>query len=145
MRLFHKKKKNTLTVLIVFIGVVIGAFLIGYLLAKPKDTVQYSKTCEVDSCVQLTANGAKPNELSVKLGSTVQFNSADGKVHKLSLGEGGEEHAHTGSFQSGEIKADEGWRATFSKPGTYFFHDHYNPDINVLVIAYKPDSDTKIR
>lgn len=89
-----------------------------------------------DICVNLLQNEASPNTLAVTNGSYVQFNSADGKAHSLSLGAGGDEHSHEGKFSSGEFKSDEAWRVQFTKDGTYTFHDHLNPKINVAVVVY---------
>ncbi|MDQ3123618.1 MAG: hypothetical protein M3Q14_02965 [bacterium] len=50
-------------------------------------------------------------------------------------------HDHAESdYSSGTFQADEGWKVTFSKPGTYFFHDHFNPDLNILVVVYQPSA-----
>ncbi|MES2971364.1 MAG: hypothetical protein V4702_03525 [Patescibacteria group bacterium] len=89
-------------------------------------------------CVALRAEKADPDTITVKAGEFVQFNSADGKTHRLSLGKGGEDHDHSGPFNSGDFKADEAWRVQFKEPGTFSFHDHYNPDINILVVVYNP-------
>lgn len=100
-------------------------------------------------CVALTPEGMKPDELAVKVGEFVQFNSADGKRHNISLGEGagGAEdsghaahkgkHEHTSGYASGDFEADEAWRVQFREPGTYYLHDHYNPKLNILVIVYE--------
>ncbi|MEO5498991.1 MAG: hypothetical protein ABIR46_00660 [Candidatus Saccharimonadales bacterium] len=97
-----------------------------------------------DTCVALGIDGAAPNSIAVALNSYVQFNSADGKSHNLSLGEGGEEHEHTGKFNSGVFKADEGWRVQFKDEGTFIFHDHFNPKINVVVVVYEPGKEYKV-
>lgn len=88
--------------------------------------------------VDLTSAKAIPDTITVPVGQAVQFNTKDGKKHNISLGEGGEEHEHTGKYSSGDFGKDEAWRVTFTEPGTFTFHDHYNPDINILVVAYKP-------
>lgn len=100
-------------------------------------------------CVALTPQGMEPNELAVKTGDYVQFNSADGKKHNISLGEGagGTEdpdhsphagkHEHRASLSSGDFAADEAWRIQFKEPGTFELHDHYNPDLNILIIVYE--------
>lgn len=90
--------------------------------------------------VKLGPNKAMPDTITVKVGETVQFNSADGKKHDISIGQGGHEHEHTSAYQSGEFGADEAWRVQFKEPGTYSFHDHYNPEINILVVAYEPST-----
>ena len=58
--------------------------------------------------------------------------------------EGGEEHVHEGKFSSGEFKADEAWRVQFNDAGTFFFHDHLNPKLNILVVVYTPGANYKI-
>lgn len=46
-------------------------------------------------------------------------------------------HDHTEGFSSGLFGPDEAWRATFKEPGTYFLHDHANPEVNILVVVYE--------
>lgn len=130
-----KNKGILIGVVLAVIG--LSAFFIGFSVSNKQTLSQKpAETCEVERCIALTGSGANPDEVSVKIGSTIQFNSADGNSHSLSLGAGGEKHSHNGPFNSGEFKADEAWRATFDEPGTFLFHDHDNPDINVLVVAY---------
>lgn len=95
-------------------------------------------------CIYLYETKASPDTIAVKLGSYLQFNSADGKPHSLSLGKGGDEHNHRGKFNSGEFSSDEGWRVQFNEEGSFFFHDHLNPKINVLVVVYTPGKQYKI-
>jgi plastocyanin len=137
------KSKWFLPAVVLLLGVIsFGAF---YAMATQKNP-EYSKSqnCETEFCVALKSNGADPRELSVPVGSFVQFNSADNKTHNLSLGEGGDEHDHSGPFYSGEFGGDEAWKVQFKEDGSYFFHDHMNPDINVLVVVYTPGKDYKI-
>ena len=46
-------------------------------------------------------------------------------------------HDHTDGFSSGLFGPDEAWKATFQEPGTYFLHDHTNPEVNILVVVYE--------
>lgn len=94
-------------------------------------------SCNVAACVALQSDKASPDTLTLKAGESAQFNSADGKTHQLSLGLGGEKHDHAGPYNSGEFKSDEAWRVQFKEPGTYKFHDHFNPKVNILVVVYK--------
>lgn len=101
-------------------------------------------------CVNIEHDQINPNELAVKVGEFVQFNSKDGRVHNLALGNGtghhgdsGHEddpvnnsHEHLGSLQSGEFGADEAWRVQFTDPGTFIIHDHNNPELSILVVVY---------
>lgn len=108
------------------------------------DTKSASQDDCKDTCVALRKDGANPNSIAVALDSYVQFNSADGKSHNLSIGKGGDEHEHTGKYYSGEFQADEAWRVQFKEEGTYTFHDHLNPKINIVVIVYQPGKDYKV-
>ena len=106
-------------------------------------------------CVALRSDGMDPSELAVKVGQFVQFNSADGKSHNISQGKGADEgsaanhedtdtdhgahdspHDHVGEYASGDFGADEAWRVQFNQIGTFRLHDHYNPDLNILVVVY---------
>lgn len=90
--------------------------------------------------IMLKDNKATPNTVTIKVGETVQFNTADGLTHEMGLGEGGDHHEHLGTYSSGDFGAGQAWRVQFKEPGTYTFHDHYHPEINVLVVAYKPSN-----
>lgn len=46
-------------------------------------------------------------------------------------------HDHTDGFSSRLFGPDEAWKATFQEPGTYFLHDHANPEVNILVVVYE--------
>jgi plastocyanin len=133
---------------LVTIGVLVFGFVASFatasLLAQPS-TIQASTTCN-GSCVAITRTGMVPNELAIKAGTFVQFNSADGSSHNIAHGEGGgdthghashgEGHEHIGGVLSGEFGADEAWRVQFNTPGTYQLHDHNYPEKNILVVVY---------
>lgn len=141
-----KRQKVFLPVLAVFI--ILLSFGAAYTVTaknnKSQNQVATDPSCS-DICVDLYQDKASPNTLAVAVGSYVQFNSKDGKAHELSLGGGGGEHEHKGDFQSGEFKADEGWRVQFKEEGTFTFHDHYNPNVNIVVVVYTPGKDYKVR
>lgn len=162
-------KKLFLPLLIVA-GVMGASFSATYVLAQPKQSEQshavaehaetkakpehgHSATTPADittsqslankqpsKTVDLHSDKASPEQVTIIVGEVLQFNARDGKTHRIALGEGGEEHDHTSSSNSGDFQADEGWRVQFDKPGTYYFHDHLNPNINVLVVAYQPSN-----
>ena len=118
--------------------------LVGFVIARQvgSDRASISATaeCPVDVCVALQSEAAVPDTVAINVGQSIQFNSADGQTHSLSQGLGGEEHSHTGPYSSGDFAGDEAWRVQFKQPGTFKFHDHYNPDVNILVVAYEPDA-----
>lgn len=107
-------------------------------LVKRNDGPATGAVAQADFYIDLESGRANPDTITAPLGKTGQFNSKDGKEHNISVG-GGEEHEHTGSFQSGVFGKDEAWRATFNKAGTYL-HDHNNPNINILIVVYQPSS-----
>lgn len=130
-------------------GLALSAMIFGFMAvstitgARPEQT---SAACD-GICVSIGPDGMQPEELAVKTGEFVQFNTADGKKHNLSLGDGQEAkshghdsraHDHDEGFESGEFGAGEAWRAQFKKPGTYLIHDHNNPTNRILIVVYTP-------
>lgn len=128
----------------IFFGAV-GFTVIWQLSSNRRAQQTRSRSCSVAMCVSLKPNEADPDTITVKVGDVVQFNSADGKAHSLSTGLGGAAHEHTGPYSSGEFKADEAWRVKFKEAGTFKFHDHNNPKINILVVAYQQGGDHTIK
>lgn len=144
MKTFQQAEKKLLFPLVIFALAAVVGFGTIYALRTSKgkpSTVQSNCTGQ---CIALFETRASPDTIAVKLGSYLQFNSADGKSHSLSLGKGGGEHSHRGKFNSGKFSGDEGWRVQFNQEGSFFFHDHLNPKINVLVVAYTPGKQYKI-
>lgn len=121
----------------------IVGFSVSFATAYNKSDQNSNASC-AGTCVSLLKDKALPNTIAITKGSFVQFNSADGNSHSLSLGGGGEEHAHTGKFSSGEFKKDEAWRVQFTEDGTYTFHDHYNPKTNIVVVVYTAGKQYKV-
>lgn len=135
--------KNTLISLAI-VGIVAGVASFSVIRGLGNDKIA-ATNCE-SICVSLKSDGMFPNELAVKTGQIVQFNSADGEHHNISEGDGahgsghghGEDktHEHVGDYLSGEFGPDEAWRVQFNKAGTYKLHDHYNPKQSILVVVY---------
>lgn len=139
-----RKLTNLQLIALTLIAALLSFSLVYVMASRNNDTQTVNSTeCE-GTCVALTKDGASPNTIAVAMGSYVQFNSADGKSHNLSIGKGGHEHEHTGKFYSGEFLADEGWRVQFNDEGTFAFHDHFNPKINVVVVVYTPGKEYKV-
>lgn len=138
--------KNKFVVLVMMLGVVgglTGFAVISNLTDKSSGQTLSLADCQ-GTCVSLTKGGIKPDEVTVKVGEYVQFNTADGQMHNLALGDGtGGEHGHdaalhdhNSTFISGDFGPGEAWRVQFKDAGTYTFHDHYNPNHRILVVAY---------
>lgn len=141
----HLLRSFTKAQIAIFAAALFISFGIAYAVTtRDKDVVNALQAPCKDTCVALTENGASPNSIAIATGSYVQFNSADGKSHNLSIGEGGHEHEHTGKFYSGEFQADEAWRVQFNDEGTFKFHDHFNPNINVIVVVYTPGKEYRV-
>ncbi len=98
--------------------------------------------------VALTDKGADPADLLITVGEYVEFDSKDGKVHDIAIGAGdgdGEHHDHTATgLESGDFKADEGYRVQFNKIGSYYFHDHRRPSLTISVAVYQPSASSSI-
>lgn len=134
--------KSTPALIAFFVILTLGAFAASYTINNSPKAAAGS-VC-TGNCVALNKDKAVPDTLTITPGEYVQFNSADGRSHSLSIGAGGDEHSHTGSFSSGTFKADEGWRVQFKDEGSFLFHDHMNPKINVLVVVYTPGKTYKV-
>ncbi|MDQ2973533.1 MAG: hypothetical protein M3Q79_03570 [bacterium] len=144
-----KKLTRALKQNIAVLGLLVGVFgaLSGFAAVNAMTSKSPAKIDCQGTCVSITKDGIQPTELAVKAGEFVQFNTADGKVHNLALGDGNgdhdthnsEAHEHNADFTSGDFGKDEAWRVQFKQPGTYKFHDHYNPDFRILVVVYEPN------
>lgn len=142
------KNKTFLKIGIVgFIAIVVGFTASTTLL--PKHAAGSAKNCP-DTCVLLTADGMNPNVLAIKKGQYVQFVTADGQEHEIGIGsgEGDEdhhhEHEHLSDYTSGDFGPGEAWRVQFKEVGSYQFHDHHHPKLNILVVVYDPAKPAKI-
>lgn len=131
--------KNQITLAVMFAITAAIGLLIGYFIIDGGGSKATSGCA--GTCVELRKEGAHPDVIAIEKGSYVQFNSADGKSHSLSLGGGGEAHDHYGRFNSGTFGADEAWKVQFNDDGTFRFHDHDNPRINIVVVVYTPGKE----
>lgn len=138
-----KKIGNLGTPVLIGIMMVVAVASFGVIYAVSSNKSKSVENCN-GTCVSLFKDKASPDTIAVAKGGYVQFNSKDGNTHDLSLGGGGSEHEHKGKFQSGEFKGDEGWRVQFNDEGTFTFHDHYNPKVNIVVIVYTPGKQYKV-
>lgn len=153
--------KNTITLVFVFaVFAIVGAGTALYLQLQGAEnadgTGDAQKTSGLDAMqppkatfengsvvnhVFLLQAGALPDAMAVKLGEFVQFDEKDGKFHSIAQG-GGDEFNQTHSheefgLESGKFGPGEAYRISFSRTGTFHFHDHYNSKIFVTVIVYR--------
>lgn len=152
MRLLSKAKllfEGPTNLILIAVAALSLGFTVAWVVSANQHRSLMSVACPAHTtCVALKSGSASPDSLSVVAGDYVQFNSADNKIHNLSLGSGDPSHAGheaSGSLASGDIKADEGWKVQFKNPGTYQFQDKYSPNTKILVVAYTPGGDYKIK
>lgn len=138
-------KNNSLLVIGIAVVAALGSFLLVNAVSQ-KSSSPSKSNCQ-GICVALSADGAEPDELSVKVGEYVQFNSADGKKHNLGLSSGsrhGGQGDSSEQYNSGDFAADEAWRVQFKQTGSYELTDRYNPKQTILIVVYKPKTDQAI-
>lgn len=127
----NRFKIVAIILLFIGLGLLVG-FVYNKTLNKPKENIHY---------ISLLADKIEPNAIIIKVGEVVQFNTKDGRIHNIAQGAGaglGSKHDHTeGGLESGNFNADEGYRVSFKKVGTYEFHDHDNPKLFVTIVVYK--------
>ncbi|GAC1413044.1 MAG: hypothetical protein NVSMB66_3890 [Candidatus Doudnabacteria bacterium] len=91
--------------------------------------------------IDLLSDRAKPDVVAIKINQSVQFDTKDGQKHQISSGKGadglGDPHQHDSTgIESAVFGPEEAYLLKFSKAGTYYFHDHFNPKIAATVIVY---------
>lgn len=151
-------------------GVVVFAAMIGFAGVRIMQPGNANAASCTGTCVEITAEGMNPDTLAVKVGDFVQFNTADGQMHNISLGAGagahveedqekghhegketkgyvahGAPHEHVGDYSSGDFGSGEAWKVQFKKAGTFRLHDHYNPNLEILVVVYEPGVTSQIQ
>ncbi len=115
----------------------------------PQGALPDSVNVKVGQTVEFRAADGKSHALSLGEGSSkrgasartvrLAHNGEDNNSDKTDAQSTENTHQHDEvDFSSGEFKANESWRVTIKEAGTYFFHDHLNPDLNILVVAYQP-------
>lgn len=131
-----------LTLIIIVLAVVAGgaSFFSTQSYASRRQGPSQTQDAQGSLIQQVSLNNgiAAPDTVSLPVGQSIQFNADDGLKHRMGFGAGGHEHQEDNLYDSGEFGGGESWRVAFNKPGTYQFHDHLNPNISVLVVAYQP-------
>jgi plastocyanin len=140
----RSQRKNITFLLIAVLGIIIGLISVQMLTSKD---IANGNSCS-GICVAIEADGISPDELAVKIGEFVQFNSADGKSHELTTATdnnaGDHSNIHGGSkttVASGIFGADEAWRVQFKQAGTYRLRDTKNANQEILVVVYEPKNE----
>lgn len=153
-----KRRLRTKNVLLagMFMAVMLSSAIVTGVLSARSSDAEATRSRQDAVNVVIYDDMVSPNTISVKVGETVLVNNNSSVAKELSLGSGDAGHdtqpaddqtesidQHTGShdhstgFSSGVFDVDEAWQVTFSEAGTYFLHDHSNPNLNILVVVYK--------
>lgn len=66
-----------------------------------------------------------PTELSISVGTTIEFVNEDNEVINVATGE---HDAHDGLFDSGELTQGQSFSYTFTTAGSWQVHNHFHPD-----------------
>lgn len=162
----HTKKQQYIMIAGFVFIMAVSAGVTGYLTARNETGLaQTESTNSQVTSIDLYESSVSMDTVVLEVGQTVQVNNKSNYSRELSLGSGnaghsseqGEEekaedhaesqedtheesnstHDHTKGFSSGLFGTDEAWRATFQEPGTYFLHDHANPEVNILIVVYE--------
>ena len=146
MTLSRLLAKPAVLIGVVFLLVGLIGFSSVYIVSSSSDVPARTQTicAKGDTCIALLGPTASPDIVTVKTGEYVQFNSADGERHNLSLANDAEHSENVGTYESGDFEGDEAWRVQFKKDGTYAFADKYNPEVNLRVIVYTEGKDYKL-
>lgn len=146
------KKKWLLFAALVVISGLLAFALTRYYASRP--TVSAG-----DTQISLLSDRAQPDAVAIERGKAVVFNTKDNKIHNIGQGSGKDKsapqngaqnkeqsqapsgsHEHTaGGKESGPFGKGQAYRVVFDKVGTYDFHDHLNPKIQITVVVYEPD------
>jgi hypothetical protein len=129
---------------IIIIGILVGPLL--YFLALPQLISAIGRKPlppqPIIHMVSLYKDRSVPDEVVVKVGEYIQFNSKDGGHHSIAEGMGTDDHHmhdhNNFGSKSGTFGADEAYKVVFNKIGAYYFHDHLNPTSITTVLVYDP-------
>lgn len=83
----------------------------------PKETVE----------VSITANGFEPSTISINAGDTIKFTNNDSSPHWPASNPHPVHSDLAGFDAKKELQQGESYSFTFTKTGTFGFHDHLNP------------------
>ncbi len=162
----HSKKQRYYIIAAFFVLMGLSAGITGYFTARNEPAIAQNESTNPDiKQVDLYESSVSEDTIILKVGQTVQVNNKSDFDRELSLGSGNaghdekqpepsevsesdahdkeeskHSHDHTDGFSSGLFGPDEAWRGTFQEPGTYFLHDHANPEVNILVVVYESDT-----
>jgi len=100
----------------------------------PVDNTTTAPTNSV-SQIDMTASGFSPANITVKQGTTVTFKNMDTLPHRPSS-DPHPTHTDLPDFDSKQpVAAGGSYTYTFTKVGTWSYHDHFNPSMRGSVVV----------
>lgn len=84
--------------------------------------------------VILTSNGFKPNNLEIKIGGQVVWTNKSGVTASVNS-DNHPTHLLWPFLNLGTFENEESVSVMFEKPGTYTYHNHYNPGQKGTIIV----------
>lgn len=107
---------------------ILGAILLGaYLYFDPIKNLQPAiKAGGENASVEITSNQVNPVEIKIRKGSSVVWNNKDEQPHQIAS-DPHPLHTNFSSLNSQIIEPSGTYSFTFTKSGTYTYHDHLNP------------------
>ena len=132
------------------IAIVAITFIIGFAAIVAVRAGNHRTLGAADFVIVLKDGKATPSAITAKVGQSVEFATKDFQQHDIGQGSGDEDistgaavpgHTHNhvaGGIESGVFGRGQSYRLVLSKAGTYAFHDHLHPSIDITIIAYQP-------
>jgi plastocyanin len=87
---------------------------------------------DYEAVVSLNTAGFLPGSIRVKPMTRIYFENHDNKTHSVQVASSPDH-----DFLSHTIEVAAGYGYTFTKPGTYTFHDAFNPTANGVVMVVR--------
>jgi plastocyanin len=122
-----------------FIVVVLVVLLVGvaaaFLVPKYLEQAAHPEIKDAEYIVEITADGFNPNVLTVPSGAKVVWVNKDSNPHRVASNPYPEGTDLPGLDSKDPIGPDGTYAFTFSKSGTFGYHDHFKPTVNGQVIV----------
>jgi plastocyanin len=121
--------KNKTFVTVVLAVLVVGA-VAAYLVPKLLDQAAHPDIKDAEYIVEITADGFSPATLKVPVGAKVVWVNKDSNPHRVASNPYPDGTDLPGLDSKDPIGPDSTYAYTFSKTGTFGYHDHYKPSTN---------------
>jgi plastocyanin len=132
----HMKKRLVLVIAVVAV-VVLAAFAAVSLLT-PQESEPQEKAAQATAYVDITNTSFIPQTLQIAKGTKVVWVNKDTSPHQVASDPYPDRTALPGLFSEKPLAADESYSFTFSKEGTFTYHDYLNPSAFQGTVVVKP-------